>query len=306
MSDPVGTNSPTFTTAPLSSTTKYWVRVMSPAQAGCTSIAYAANVATVTVCNPTTITAQPQPNHITGTQSVTLSVTASGAGLSYQWYEGASGVTTTPVGTNSSTLTVTPGTTRSYWARVTGSCGVPVNSAAALQSVMPVFTTSPASQSVCSGQPVTLTAVASGNPATITYQWHRRAAGASTWTPVGTNATTYTLTVTAATEVMVSAVSGTATQQTTPATLSVLAAPDIYSTSVQARGGDVYRLTAGILIGTENWGLQWYKGALGDTSYPYSQSNPTDVSAPTRPQPFWIRVTDNDNGCYADTLVTVQ
>jgi hypothetical protein len=306
MSTPVGTNSPTFTTPALTSTTKYWVRVMSPAQAGCTSVAYAANVATVTVCNPPSITAQPQPNHISSTQSVTLGVTATGTGLSYQWYQGASGVTTTPVGTNSSTLTVTPGSTKSYWVRVTGSCGGAVNSSAALQSVVPVFTTSPAGQSVCSGQSVTLSAVATGDPATITYQWYRRAVGASAWTPIGTNSTTCTLTITAATEVKVDAASGTATSQAGPVTLSVLAAPDIYSTTVQARGGDVYRLTAGILVGTTNWGLQWYQGALGNTSYPYSQSNPTDVYAPTRPQPFWIRVTDYDNGCYADKLVTVQ
>src|SRR5206468_2639716 len=53
-----------------------------------------------------TITSQPASTTINSGQTATLSVTATGAApLSYQWYQGTSGTTTTPVGSNSSTFT---------------------------------------------------------------------------------------------------------------------------------------------------------------------------------------------------------
>jgi hypothetical protein len=69
------------------------------------------------------IVTQPAATTIPGNTATTLSVSASGtAPLSYQWYQGAAGVVTTPVGTNSATLT-TPvlTTTTTYWVRVTNS-----------------------------------------------------------------------------------------------------------------------------------------------------------------------------------------
>jgi hypothetical protein len=88
----------------------------------------------VTVNPATSITQQPQSVTIPKNSAATLSVTATGTGtLSYQWYNGVSGDTTTPVGTNSSAYTtprLTKGTYR-YWVRVTGSCGS-VNSSAAV------------------------------------------------------------------------------------------------------------------------------------------------------------------------------
>ena len=44
----------------------------------------------------------------------------------------------------------------------------------------PVITTSPASQTVCQGQPAVLTVVASGD-APLTYQWQKY--NGSTWVP---------------------------------------------------------------------------------------------------------------------------
>jgi predicted extracellular nuclease len=119
---PVGTNSPTFTTPALSATTSYWVRVSNGAGSA------DSNTATITV-NPAvvapSITTQPQSQTIPSGQTATLSVVASGiAPLSYQWYQGASGDTSTPVGTNSASFT-TPAlsATTSYWVRVSNSAG---------------------------------------------------------------------------------------------------------------------------------------------------------------------------------------
>ncbi|HET8775136.1 MAG TPA: FG-GAP-like repeat-containing protein [Thermoanaerobaculia bacterium] len=88
-------------------------------------------------CTPPSITSQPQSTTINFGSSTTLSVTASGtAPLSYQWYRGPSGTTTSPVnGATSSSVTVNPGATTSFWVRVTNACGT-ANSAAATVTVI--------------------------------------------------------------------------------------------------------------------------------------------------------------------------
>jgi hypothetical protein len=76
-------------------------------------------------CTGATISAQPQSQSIQSGQTATLLVTATGtAPLSYQWYQGISGDTSSPVGANSNSFT-TPAltSTRSYWVRVANSCG---------------------------------------------------------------------------------------------------------------------------------------------------------------------------------------
>lgn len=89
-------------------------------------------------CTPPSITSQPQSTTINFGSSTTLSVTASGTSpLSYQWYRGSPGTTTSPVsGATSSSVTVNPGVTTSFWVRVTNACGT-ANSAAATVTVIP-------------------------------------------------------------------------------------------------------------------------------------------------------------------------
>ena len=76
-------------------------------------------------CAAPSITSQPQGESIPSGHTATLSVTATGNGpLSFQWYHGASGNTSLPVGANASSFT-TPAltSTTSYWVRVSNSCG---------------------------------------------------------------------------------------------------------------------------------------------------------------------------------------
>lgn len=88
-----------------------------------------------TTCTSPSITSQPQSTTTSG-NSVTLSVGATGtAPLSYQWYVGTSGNTGSPIaGATSSSVTVAPGSTTSYWVRVSNSCGS-ANSATATVTV---------------------------------------------------------------------------------------------------------------------------------------------------------------------------
>ena len=136
-STPVGTNAASFTTPSLLETTSYWVKVTNagnPTGANSTT-------ATVTVRQPSAITTQPQPTSIFIGSTTTLSVSAVGTGpLSYQWYQGTSGTTTTPVGINSNFFT-TPALleTTSYWVKVTNAA----NTAGANSDTATVTVTEP-------------------------------------------------------------------------------------------------------------------------------------------------------------------
>lgn len=79
----------------------------------------------IRISGPSIVT-QPVGPEITTQKSVTLSVTASGNGtLSYQWYKGATGNTSNPVGgaTSSSYTTPVLTATTSYWVQVSDSNG---------------------------------------------------------------------------------------------------------------------------------------------------------------------------------------
>jgi len=117
-STPVGTDSDSFTTPALTSTTNYWVRVSNPGGD------VDSNTATVMVEGAPTITAQPQSQTIFSGQTADLSVVASGSSLSYQWYEGSSGDTSSPIGVDSNSFT-TPALTNTtnYWVRVSNPAG---------------------------------------------------------------------------------------------------------------------------------------------------------------------------------------
>ena len=116
---------PAFNMA-VSSTGTYWVRVT-----GISSVDSEAVL--VTVNHPALITVQPEPKFIQSGQSATLNVSASGDGISYQWYLGISGNTTSPIpGATTSSYTTPPlyGPT-SYWVRITGTYGPPADSSSA-------------------------------------------------------------------------------------------------------------------------------------------------------------------------------
>ncbi|MEW6366948.1 MAG: YCF48-related protein [Acidobacteriota bacterium] len=191
-STPVGTNSSTYVTPPLTATTNYWVRVSN----ACGSAN--SNTATITVtsgCVPPSITVQPQNTTVGIGQSAALAVAATGTTpLNYQWYQGASGDTSFPVGANSSTHTTPPlSANASYWVRVSNACGS-VNSFTATVTVSsgcvpPSIALQPQSTTVTSGQSVTLSVVANGT-APLFYQWYQGTTG-DTSDAVGTNSNVF-------------------------------------------------------------------------------------------------------------------
>ena len=212
-STPVGTNSPTFATPALTTTTSYWVRV--------TNAAGLADSLTATLTIAPNITMQPTSIVVSNGQTTTLSVVATGPGsLTYQWYQGTSGTTTTPVGTNSNSFT-TPALTNTgyYWVRVSNAAGS-VDSTTATITVGPSITDQPVSTTISSGQTATLTVTASGT-APLTYQWYQGAVGVMN-TPVGTNSSSFTTpALTAKTSYWVRVSNSAGTVNSTSATVTV-------------------------------------------------------------------------------------
>lgn len=185
-SNPVGTNASTFVTPALTADTRYWVRISNAAG----SVDSAA--ALVTMATAPVITAQPASVTIANGQTATLSVTATGSTpLIYQWYQGAVGVTSTPVGSNSASFT-TPvlNETTSYWVKVENWMGT-ISSSAAIVSViqLPTIVTQPSSRSVYSGDSVILSVGAQGD-GSLSYQWYQ-GVPAITTSPVGTNSSSF-------------------------------------------------------------------------------------------------------------------
>jgi YD repeat-containing protein len=116
-STPVGTDSPQYQfTASATTAGAYWMRATND----CSASSHADTAAaTVNVCSAPSITAQPASTSTTKGISKTLSVTATGQNLTYQWYAGS-----TPIaGEVSSSVTVSPTSTTTYYVAVGSDCG---------------------------------------------------------------------------------------------------------------------------------------------------------------------------------------
>lgn len=196
---PVGTGS-SLTVAP-SSTSTYFVYVYNACG---TAVSNAATVTVNPACTPPSITSNPANRTIAAGQSTTLSVTAAGSGpFTYQWYRSsASG--SVAIGTNASSVTVTPAQTTTYFVYVYNACGQAVSNAVTVTvtqscSGPPTISSHPQSTTINRGQSTTLTVVASGS--VTTYQWYRSDPSGSV--PVGTNSSSLTVAPSATTSYFV-------------------------------------------------------------------------------------------------------
>jgi hypothetical protein len=284
-----------------SAATNYWCKIT-----GSCGTANS-NTATVTVCPVTTITQQPATVVVTNGQSGTLSVTATGSNLTYQWYQGASGDTTHPITDTTASLTYSTSNYGSYqaWVKVTGTCGSTqsaVNSNAAWISVRPSVTPLPSETYLSSGSRAALSVVAGGT-APLHYQWTDISSG-----PVGTDSPTFiTPDITASKSYYCVVTTGAGNASTTTNTASLdLCSGSTVTASVVNNGSCRY------LVGNPQGNydtLTWYKGQRGDTSQPVSTSPLYNV-CPSTSTTYWCRIGFTDSNqqvtCYADSnAVTV-
>ena len=114
-----GATTAKYTTPDMSRTTNYWVRITNAAGTADSS------TATVAVTEPVPVISASSVQSTTAGQSATLSVSATGTGLTYQWYRGASGNTSNLIAGASSATYATPFVTdaTSYWVRITNAGG---------------------------------------------------------------------------------------------------------------------------------------------------------------------------------------
>jgi gliding motility-associated-like protein len=135
--------------------------------------------ATLTVNFPPAITVQPTDQTVCEGSPVNFTVTATGAGLSYQWMQGGVNLVddASISGSTGSTLTISPTTmahaASDYSVIVSGTCPAPVISldAALIINELISITIQPTDQQICEGNSVSFTVTATGTG--LTYQWTR-------------------------------------------------------------------------------------------------------------------------------------
>ena len=180
------------------------------------------------------ITAQPRSQTIAPGGSATLAVSAAGSSaITYQWFVGAAGDTSSPIQNATAAEYTTPAllTTTRYWVRV----GRAVDSETATITVdsstesprPPVIMEQPEDETIAPGQKATIFVEVTGS-APFAYQWFRGARG-DTGNPVaGATSTHYTtpeLNETTRYWVRVSNAIGSTDSQTATITVSVPPAP---------------------------------------------------------------------------------
>jgi|GEM_PF-694636 len=235
---------------------------------------------TVTVHPQTQITQQPSGVTLCQSNPFTLTVTASGVSLTYQWQRFVGGSWSNISGATSSTYSVAsaaPSDSGDYRVVVSGTCGtatsntVTVNVRRTTQiTAQPVATPS----SVCLGQSFTITVGAIGH--NLTYQWRRGG------TPI-TGATNATYTVASATsadfatyDVVVTGTCGTATSN--PVTVAqipptIITQQPIATPSSVCLGGT---FTLSVQASGANLTYQWRKAGTpitGATNSTYTKTN---------------------------------
>ena len=116
-------------------------------------------------CQAVSITAHPVSKVVSNGQSSLLRVSALGSEpISYQWYRGTSGDSSSPAGTNSATFTTPPLTSPTdYWVRVSNACSsVDSNTATITVQSSANFSWSPNTPLV--GERIQFTDLSTGNP----------------------------------------------------------------------------------------------------------------------------------------------
>ncbi len=234
--------------------------------------------AALTVLTTPTITTNPTSQIIPSGQTVILTAAAGGNPTpTVQWQVSTNGGTSFAAIPGATATTYSFAVTavqngNKYQAVFTNSQGHATTTPATLTVLIsPTITTNPTSQSIPSGQTVTLTAAAGGNP-TPTVQWQVSTNGGTSFAAIaGATSTTYSFAVTAAQngnkyQAVFTNSQGHAT--TTPATLTVLTTPTITTnpTSQSIPSGQTVTLTAAA-SGNPTPTVQWQVSTNGGTSF---------------------------------------
>ncbi len=278
-------------------TTSYWVRVTG--QCGSPSDSQETTV-TVT-CAPIASGPFASPQTINNGQSSQLSINTAGNGpFTIQWYQGNSGDTSSMInGATGTSTVVSPTVNTSYWVRVSSSCGTQdSNSVVIVVNGSPCtaasITTPPASSTIASGSPVTLTVVSAGT-APLTYQWFTGDKG-DTSNPIS-GATSASLirspTVTTKYWVRVTGCNNsTADSNTATITVSTCTPPSITTQPANVSAPIGTAATFKVVATGTALHYQWYEGNKGNTTKTVGTDSSTFVTdAVDFNNVYWVRLT---------------
>ena len=236
------------------------------------------------VCRPPTITAVIGGGTVTSGLTATLSVTASGTGtFTYQWYDGNPPDVSTPVGGNSASFTTPPiATQKTYWVRVTNTCGSADSTAVTVTPFVcqkPVITINPQSQTIASGASANLTVGHTGS-GPFTYQWYRgQAPDTSDQIMFATASQFATGPLTQSTSFWVHVQNSCGAADSSTAKITIIGACENPTFTLQPTAGVIKPGKPTYLIaGASNaTSYQWYKGTAPDTSTPANGLTPSDA-----------------------------
>ncbi|MBW3671640.1 MAG: hypothetical protein KY432_08215, partial [Acidobacteria bacterium] len=290
----------------------YWGKTFND----CSSDISSPILVTVNPCITPTIVTEPSDKEISAGSTATLKVTADGSSpLSFQWYRGERGNTSSKViGATSSTYkTAALNATSTYWVAITNDCGDVESRTVTVTVVggcdLPTITTHPASQTVVEGTAVNLSVSATSSNGTLSYAWFRMSGETSV--PVGSDSPTFTTPpLTAETHYFVNVTDSCGTVVSNVAIIQILGCqvPVIESITPNAfsRWGATETLSVSV-SGDEPFTYQWYLGEQGDTSSPIAgATSSTYQTMPlTEKTFFWVRVT-NDCGPTDSTTVVID
>jgi hypothetical protein len=278
-------------------TSAYWVRITN----GCDPPADSGTVfAIVNNCPPVTIGSQSDSATILEGKSVILSVAASGGTVSYQWFAGTTGVTTSPIsGATASSLTVMPSSTSAYWLRASNTCGASADSTTITITVLPCaapkIVVQPAGGDIVIGNATSLYATVTGTQP-IAFQWYKGTFPDTSNPADGGTSSTLTLPglfVSASYWLHVSSECGTADSAT--ATLTIVSSctpPAITSQPHDQTVTSGSNAIVSVIATGPSLSYQWYQGSLFDFTHPLGGNAPSVFTpAITSPTQFWVRIT---------------
>jgi hypothetical protein len=255
--------------------TQYLVRITDASTSSRTD----ASDAAFSIITGPSISSHPQSQTVCAGTSTSFSVSATGTGITYQWRRNSSNITNA----TTSTLTIASpaaGDAGTYDVVVTNPCGsVTSNSATFVVNTPPAITSQPQSQSICVGQPVTFSVVATGTG--ISYQWLKNGVNIS-----GATGTSYQIASVAAGDAGSYTVTITGTCQpsatSSAATLTVRTPPAITTQPTAQTTCTGQSATFTVVATGTSLTYQWRKGGsaiTGATNASYSINNATTGDA---------------------------
>lgn len=166
----VNANASATLTVTATSSQTYWVRV----SGGCGSVD---STAVAVDLRPVIVT-QPQSGSVGTNQTMTLSVTATGSALHYQWYRGSD--SSTPVGTDAPTYTTGATAATNYWVKVSSGAAFVASTIVTLTPCGGPAVTGVTQTAAGPGCKLITVNVSSGDAGNVTYFWYKGASGDTT------------------------------------------------------------------------------------------------------------------------------